>query len=72
MGFIDRLFSKKKNTDAQENSKQTVPVQSVIDIMLANAEVCLNEGKPERAFKTYNDVLEMQPENSQAQYNLGT
>lgn len=72
MGLIDRLFSKKKNTDAQENSGQTVPAQSVIDIMLVNAEACLNEGKPERAFKTYNDVLEIQPENSQAQYNLGT
>ena len=72
MGLIDRLFSKKKNTDVQENSGQTVPAQSVIDIMLVNAEACLNEGNPERAFKTYNDVLEMQPENSQAQYNLGT
>lgn len=72
MGLFDRLFSKKKNTDAQESSRQAVPAQSVIDAMLANAEACLNEGNAERAFKTYNDILEMQPENSKAQYNLGT
>ena len=72
MGLFDRLFSKKKNTDAQENIRKAISAQSVIAVMLANAEACLNEGKPDRAFKTYNDILEMQPENSKAQYNLGT
>lgn len=72
MGIFNRLFSKKKNPDIQENNGQTVASQNVIDVMLANAETCLNEGNAERAFKTYNDILEMQPENSKAQYNLGT
>lgn len=72
MGLLDRLFSKKKTTDSQEKDKQVVSSQSVIDIMLANAEICLKEGKPESAFKTYNDILEIDSGNSKAQYNLGT
>ena len=68
MGLLDRLFSKKKTTDSQEKDKHVVSSQSVIDIMLANAEICLKEGKPESAFKTYNDILEIDSGNSKAQY----
>lgn len=71
MGLLDRLFSKKNTTDSQEKDKHVVSSQSVIDIMLANAEICLKEGKQESAFKTYNDILEIDSGNSKAQYNLG-
>ena len=63
MGLFDKLFSFNQGVN-ENNSEQ------IIDDMLANAEICLEQQRPENAFSTYHSIVEM-TDNVTAQYNLG-
>ena len=45
--------------------------EDIIQQMLDNAQICLAEGMPERAFLTYQQIVDLVPEAS-AQYNLAS
>lgn len=44
--------------------------EKVIQCMLADAQMCLDSGMPERAFETYRHIVELMS-NVTVQYNLG-
>lgn len=62
-----RLFDKKREKGQGDMLKS----QDVIKIMLATADACLEDGKLERAFDTYRQIVQMCPDVT-AQYNLGS
>ncbi len=63
MGFIDRFFN--------SGTSKEVSSDDVIKIMLANAAEFYGQGKFERAFDTYEKIVEL-TSNADAQYNLGS
>lgn len=66
MSLFDRLFS--RNGKCQSNQKSS---DQVIEVMLAQADNLLKEGKAEQAVAQYKSILELRP-HAVAQYNLGS
>lgn len=66
MSLFDRLFS--RNEKAQPNPKNS---DQVIDVMLAQAESLLKDGKAGLAVEQYQNILKLRP-HAVAQYNLGS
>lgn len=66
MRLLDRLFS--RNEKAQPNPKNS---DQVIDVMLAQAESLLKDGKAGLAVEQYQNILKLRP-HAVAQYNLGS
>lgn len=70
MGLFDKLTEKKDRTAAKQEG--CVPQsEKMIQHMLAEAEMYLDSGMPERAFGAYRHIVELTP-NVTAQYNLGS
>jgi len=70
MGLFDKLTKKTDKTTTKQGG-QKPQSEKVIQSMLANAQMCLDSGMPERAFETYRHIVELTP-NVTAQYNLGS
>ncbi len=70
MGLFDKLTEKEDRTMTKQEER-TPQSEKVIQCMLANAQMCLDSGMPERAFETYRHIVELTP-NVTAQYNLGS
>ncbi len=64
--MLGKMFGKKGN-----GKKNEVSSQGVIDIMVANADICIKQGNFSRAFQTYKQIVELQPDIT-AMYNLGS
>lgn len=70
MGLFDKLTKKTDQTAAKREGGMPQS-EKVIQRMLANAQMCLDSGMPERAFETYRHIVELTPDVT-AQYNLGS
>lgn len=70
MGLFDHLFRKTEQISLKLGDKP-LSSEEVVQIMLTNAEIYLESDKPERAFETYKQIVELTP-NATAQYNLGS
>lgn len=70
MGLFDKLTQKIDQTTTKQKGQKPQP-EKVIQRMLANAQMCMDSGIPERAFETYKQIVELTP-NVTAQYNLGS
>lgn len=65
MGLFDKIFKKNNNEPKEEMSSQ-----QIIDAMIANADICMKNGEFSRAFDTYREIVKLCP-NTTAMYNLG-
>lgn len=75
MGFFDKLFGKneKQETDAgSAEPKPEITSREMMDAMLDQALACLEGGAPERAVAMYRNILEVEPKQSTALYNLAS
>lgn len=63
--------TQKSTTDTKPEEKRIPSSQDVIEIMLMNADIYIDQGDYEHAFKAYKQIAELQP-NATAQYNLGS
>lgn len=66
MSLFGKLFGKKDN-----DKEMVTDSQKVIDVMIRNADICMEQGDYSRAFYTYKQIIELQP-NVTAMYNLGS
>lgn len=66
MGYFHKLFGNGTKTEKKEISSQ-----DIVEVMIANAQMCLEEGKAETAFSIYRNIVQLEP-NTTAQYNLGS
>lgn len=66
MGYFHKLFGNGIKTEKKEISSQ-----DIVEVMIANAQMCLEEGKAETAFSIYRNIVQLEP-NTTAQYNLGS
>ena len=66
-GILAKLSSIRRAAGEKTESKP----EDIIQQMLDNAQICLAEGMPERAFLTYQQIVDLVPEAS-AQYNLAS
>lgn len=72
MGLFDKLFSRTEKGKTQEQGTgQNIKSEEIIQAMLANGEMYLDIGQPEKAFQTYKSIVELVPDTT-AQYNLGS
>lgn len=61
------LFGKKRSNGKNNTEDPQIAIQAMLDAALAS----LDAGKPEQAFSTYKQIVQLQP-NVTAQYNLGS
>lgn len=66
MGYFHKLLGKETKADEKKASSQ-----DVVEVMIANAEIYLREGKADMAFSVYRSIVQSEP-NTVAQYNLGS
>lgn len=63
--------TRKSTADTKPEEERIPSSQDVIEIMLMNADIYVDQGDYEHAFKAYKQIAELQP-NATAQYNLGS
>lgn len=63
--------TQKSTADTQLKDEKSLSSQDVIEIMLMNADIYVEQGDYEYAFKAYKQIAELQ-QNATAQYNLGS
>lgn len=68
MGIFDRLFGGDNSVQKEENIRSN----DMMEFMLNQAVVYINAGKPEQAVDLYRRILESEPEQPTALYNLGS